>query len=52
MRLTEYFLPTLKEVPKDAEIVSHQLMLRTGMIRQSSSGIYMASIWSCSFEKD
>ena len=41
MRLTEYFLPTLKEVPKDAEIVSHQLMLRTGMIRQSSSGIYI-----------
>lgn len=41
MRLTEYFLPTLKEVPKDAEIISHQLMLRTGMIRQSSSGIYI-----------
>jgi len=41
MRLTEYFLPTLKDVPKDAEIVSHQLMLRTGMIRQSSSGIYI-----------
>ena len=41
MRLTEYFLPRLKEVPKDAEIVSHQLMLRTGMIRQSSSGIYI-----------
>ncbi len=41
MRLTEYFLPTLKELPKDAEIISHQLMLRTGMIRQSSSGIYI-----------
>ena len=32
MRLSEYFLPTLKELPKDAEIISHQLMLRTGMI--------------------
>jgi len=41
MRFTEYFLPTLKELPKDAEIISHQLMLRTGMIRQSSSGIYI-----------
>ena len=41
MRLTEYFLPTLKELPKDAEIISHQLMLRTGMTRQSSSGIYI-----------
>jgi len=41
MRLSEYFLPTLKEFPKDAEIISHQLMLRTGMIRQASSGIYV-----------
>ena len=41
MRLSEYFLPTLKELPKDAEIISHQLMLRTGMIRQASSGIYV-----------
>tara|TARA_Y100000591_G_C21844233_1_gene707667 strand:- start:1835 stop:3151 length:1317 start_codon:yes stop_codon:yes gene_type:complete len=41
MRLSEYFLPTLKEHPKDAEIISHQLMLRTGMIRQASSGIYV-----------
>ncbi len=41
MRLSEYFLPTLKESPKDAEIISHQLMLRTGMIRQASSGIYV-----------
>lgn len=40
MRLSRYFLPILKETPKEAEIVSHRLMLRTGMIRQQSSGIY------------
>lgn len=40
MRLSRYFLPTLREVPKEAEIVSHRLMLRAGMIRQQSAGIY------------
>ena len=40
MRLSEYFLPTLKENPSEAQIVSHRLMLRAGMIRQSSAGIY------------
>ncbi|SLN53809.1 proline--tRNA ligase [Oceanibacterium hippocampi] len=40
MRLSRYFLPTLKEDPKEAQIVSHRLMLRAGMIRQSSAGIY------------
>ena len=40
MRLSQYFLPTLKENPSEAEIVSHRLMLRAGMIRQSSAGIY------------
>lgn len=40
MRSSEFFLPTLKETPKEAEIVSHQLMLRAGMIKQTSSGIY------------
>ena len=40
MRLSRYFLPTLKEVPAEAQIVSHQLMLRAGMIRQSAAGIY------------
>ena len=34
MRLSRYFLPVLKETPSDAEIVSHQLMLRAGMIKQ------------------
>ena len=40
MRLSRYFLPTLRETPKEAEIVSHRLMLRAGMIRQESAGIY------------
>ena len=40
MRLTRYFLPTLKETPAEAQIVSHRLMLRAGMIRQASAGIY------------
>ena len=40
MRLSRYFLPVLRETPSEAEIVSHQLMLRAGMIRQSSAGIY------------
>jgi prolyl-tRNA synthetase len=40
MRLTQYFLPLLKENPAEAQIVSHRLMLRAGMIRQSSAGIY------------
>ncbi|MGB9628752.1 MAG: proline--tRNA ligase, partial [Thermodesulfobacteriota bacterium] len=40
MRYTQYFLPTLKEVPSEAEVPSHQLMLRAGMIRKLTSGIY------------
>ena len=40
MKLSNYFLPVLKESPSEAEIVSHKLMLRAGMISQSSSGIY------------
>ena len=40
MRLTDYFLPTLKEDPAEAQIVSHRLMLRAGMVRQSAVGIY------------
>lgn len=40
MRLSAYFLPTLKETPAEAQIVSHRLMLRAGMIRQTSAGIY------------
>jgi prolyl-tRNA synthetase len=40
MRLSRFFLPVLKETPAEAAIVSHQLMLRTGMIKQQSAGIY------------
>ena len=40
MRLSRYFLTILKEAPREAEIVSHRLMLRAGMIRQEAAGIY------------
>jgi prolyl-tRNA synthetase len=40
MRLSRYFLPVLKETPSDAQIVSHRLMLRAGLIRQHTAGIY------------
>ncbi len=40
MRLSRYFLPVLKESPKEAEIVSHKLMLRAGMIKQQAAGSY------------
>ena len=40
MRLSRFHLSTIKEVPADAEVVSHQLMLRAGMIRKLGSGIY------------
>ena len=40
MRLSRFFLPTLKETPAEAQIVSHRYMLRAGMVRQASAGIY------------
>src|ERR1700733_9128160 len=40
MRLSRYFLPIARETPKEAEIASHRLMLRAGMIRQEAAGIY------------
>jgi len=40
MKYSEFFIPTLKDAPTDAEIISHKLMIRSGMIKQSSSGIY------------
>src|SRR3546814_19842812 len=40
MRLSRYFLPVTKETPADAQIVSHKLMLRAGLIRQTAAGIY------------
>jgi prolyl-tRNA synthetase len=40
MRLSRYFLPVTKETPADAQIVSHKLMLRAGLVRQAAAGIY------------
>lgn len=40
MRLSRYFLPVLKETPSEAQIASHRLMLRAGMIKQQAAGIY------------
>ena len=40
MLLSKYFIPVLKEAPREAEIVSHKLMLRAGMIKQQAAGIY------------
>ena len=40
MKLSRFFLPVLRDTPKEAEIISHQLMLRAGMVKQSSAGIY------------
>lgn len=40
MRLSQFFMPTLKETPTEAQVASHRLMLRAGMIRQSAAGIY------------
>ena len=40
MRASKYLLATLKETPADAEVISHQLMLRAGMIRKLASGLY------------
>src|SRR5438105_3785643 len=40
MRVSRFFLPTLKEAPAEAELVSHRLMLRAGMIKRLAGGIY------------
>ena len=40
MRYSNYFIPTLKDDPSDAEVVSHKLMIRGGMIRKLAAGIY------------
>ena len=40
MRVSRFFIPTLKEAPAEAELVSHQLMLRAGLIRRLGSGLY------------
>ncbi|HEV2763060.1 MAG TPA: hypothetical protein VGV38_08700, partial [Pyrinomonadaceae bacterium] len=40
MRWSQYFVPTLRENPADAEVVSHRLLLRAGLVRQLAAGIY------------
>ena len=40
MRLSRSFIPTMKETPAEAQIASHRLMLRAGLVRQTSAGIY------------
>src|ERR1700710_238450 len=40
MRLTQAFIPTIKETPNEAQIASHRMMLRAGLVRQTSAGIY------------
>ncbi len=40
MRLSQSLIPTLKEVPAEAQIASHRLMLRAGLVRQTAAGIY------------
>ena len=40
MRWSQYFIPTLREDPADAEVVSHKLLLRAGLVRQLAAGIY------------
>src|SRR5207244_9307573 len=40
MRLSRYLLPILRETPKEAEVISHRLMLRAGLVRQTAAGIY------------
>lgn len=40
MRLSKYYLPTIKEIPTEADIISHQYSLRSGLIKQTSAGIY------------
>jgi prolyl-tRNA synthetase len=49
MRTSQYLLATLKETPSDAVVISHQLMLRAGMIRKLASGLYAR--WKRSFAK-
>ncbi|RJK15813.1 prolyl-tRNA synthetase [Escherichia coli] len=49
MRTSQYLLSTLKETPADAEVISHQLMLRAGMIRKLASGLYTWLRPACAF---
>ena len=40
MRMNKFYMPTLREDPQDAEIASHKLLLRAGMIRKTAAGLY------------
>ena len=46
MRWSQYFIPTLREDPADAEVVSHKLLLRAGVVRQLSAGIILTCRWA------
>ena len=46
MRLSRYFLPLLRETPAEAQIVSHRLMLRAGLVRQEAAGIMPGCLWA------
>ena len=52
MYLSDLFIPITKDLPTEAKIKSHQLMLRAGMIKQSSAGIYSLSARSGTFTKE
>ena len=52
MRLSAYFLPTLKENPAEAQIASHRLMLRAGLVRQTSAGIYSCLLYTSPSPRD
>ncbi len=45
MRLSQFFLPLIKENPSEAQVVSHRLMLRAGMIKQQAAGIIRGCRW-------
>ena len=47
MKASQFLISTLKEAPADAEVVSHQLMMRAGMIKRLAAGIYTYMPWAC-----
>ena len=46
MRLSRYFLPVLRETPAEAQIASHRLMLRAGLIKQAAAGFIRGCLWA------
>ena len=49
MRASQFLIATLKETPADAEVISHQLMLKAGMIRKLASGSTLGYRWACAY---